>query len=111
MSTVYGVRLVAFVFSNLRVRFFLFLEEALTPVKGDRLFAYKTLLHTHEQEQCKLHPVINIHASAWVAKEEKEAKLLNTKKKKKTTQVTLKRKSGKLHSDKTISFLFIFLLS
>lgn len=41
----------------------------------------------------------------------KRSQALECKEKKKSMQVTLKRKSGKLHSDKVASFLFIFLLS
>lgn len=87
----------------------------MTPVKGDRLFGYKTDLFyiCTSKSNANFPPVIIIRTSAWVGKEKKEAKILDVKKKKKkiSSQVTLNRKPGKLYSEKTESFLFIFLLS
>jgi len=71
----------------------------LAPVKGDRLFAYKSdLFYIHtSKKQCKFPPVINIHASAWVEKEKKEAKLLNiTKKKTKQHTSYLEKKAREI---------------
>lgn len=57
----------------------------MTPVKGDRLFGYKTDLFyiCTSKSNANFPPVIIIRTSAWVGKEKKEAKILDVKKKKK----------------------------
>lgn len=62
----------------------------MTPVKGDRLFGYKTDLFyiCTSKSNANFPPVIIIRTSAWVGKEKKEAKILDVKKKKKKNQLT-----------------------